>query len=132
MSKKMQLAEWQAILGNEVGDEVRSRSVGKDSVFGSWTNREVELAAKLYKTMSASRVAKQLGRSKASVQSKLRGSKVAVRKQGWRSWTPEEEAALLSTSNDTEAGKLLSRSIASCKSKRFELNRVICVAGVVV
>ena len=88
-----------------------------------WTRVEERRAEELYKTMSAREVAKLLGRTKLSVESKVFASKTAVTKRPWRHWTATDDAYLLSTGNKT-AARHLNRGIGACKSRRLVLKQL--------
>lgn len=88
-----------------------------------WTVVEERRAEELYQTMTAREVAKLLGRTKRSVQSRLVASKTTVAKKAWRRWTAADDAYLLSTDNKT-AARHLNRGIAACKSRRLVLKQL--------
>ena len=88
-----------------------------------WTRVEERRAEELYKTMSAREVAKLLGRTKLSVESKVFASKTAVTKRPWRHWTATDDAYLMSASDKT-AARHLNRSVAACKSHRLVLKQL--------
>lgn len=88
-----------------------------------WTILEERRAEELYQTMTAREVAKLLGRTKRSVQSRFVASKTTVAKKAWQRWTAADDAYLLSVGNKT-AARHLSRGIGACKSRRLVLKQL--------
>ena len=88
-----------------------------------WTVLEERMAEELYKTMTAREVAKRLGRTQRSVQSRFAAAKIAVGKKAWRRWTAEDDAYLL-TVGDKTAARHLNRGISACKSRRLVLKQL--------
>ena len=88
-----------------------------------WTVLEERRAEELYKTMTAREVAKRLGRTQRSVQSRFAAAKIAVGKKAWRRWTPEDDAYLSTVDNKT-AARHLNRGISACKSRRLVLKQL--------
>lgn len=88
-----------------------------------WTVVEERRAEELYKTMTAWEVAKLLGRTKQSVESRLFPSKTAVTKKAWRRWTVDEDDYLM-TVGDKIAARHLNRGIGACKSRRLVLKQL--------
>ena len=107
----------------QVQVQVQVHSMAKPRKPQPWTVLEERMAEELYKTMTAREVAKRLGRTQRSVQSRFAAAKIAVGKKAWRRWTAADDA-YLSTVGDKTAARHLNRGISACKSRRLVLKQL--------
>lgn len=83
-----------------------------------WTQTEENQASKLAASMSIKEVAKVMGRTRQSVESKLRKLAKSPKKNNRKKWADADDELLLQY-DIHEASCKLGRSLSACKSRRF-------------